>query len=46
MPVQSYGLGFPAAFIEGFGNPFSGIKNKPIAFFAQDSWKVRPQLYV
>jgi len=44
MPVQSYGLGFPAAFIEGFGNPFSGIKNKPIAFFAQDSWKVRPNL--
>jgi hypothetical protein len=43
-PVQSYGLGFPGAFIEGFGNPFSGIKNKPIAFFAQDSWKVRPNL--
>lgn len=43
-PVQSYGLGFPAAFIEGFGDPFSGIKNKPIAFFAQDSWKVRPNL--
>lgn len=43
-PVQSYGLGVPGAFIEGFGNPFSGIKNKPIAFFAQDSWKVRPNL--
>jgi hypothetical protein len=43
-PVQSYGLGVPSAFIEGFGNPNSGIKNKPIAFFAQDSWKVRPNL--
>jgi hypothetical protein len=43
-PVQSYGLGFPSAFIEGFGNPKSSIKNKPLAFFAQDSWKVRPNL--
>lgn len=43
-PVQSYGLGFPSAFIEGFGNPNSAIKNKPVAFFAQDSWKVRPNL--
>jgi hypothetical protein len=41
-PVQSYGLGFPSAFIEGFGNPNSAIKNRPLAFFAQDSWKIRP----
>ena len=40
-PVQSYGLGFPSAFIQGFGNPNSSIKNKPLAFFAQDSWKIR-----
>src|SRR5947209_13574077 len=43
-PVQSYGLGFPGVFIEGFGNPNSTIKNRPIAFFAQDSWKVRKNL--
>ncbi len=43
-PVQSYGLGFPSAFIQGFGNPNSTIKNRPLAFFAQDSWKVRPNL--
>ncbi|HSD47915.1 MAG TPA: TonB-dependent receptor [Pyrinomonadaceae bacterium] len=42
--VQQYGLGFPANFIQGFGNPISSISNKPIAFFAQDSWKVRPNL--
>jgi Carboxypeptidase regulatory-like domain/TonB dependent receptor len=41
-PVQSYGLGFPSAFIQGFGNPNSSIKNRPVAFFAQDSWKIRP----
>jgi hypothetical protein len=40
--VQSYGLGFPGVFIEGFGDPFSSIKNKPLAFYAQDSWKIRP----
>ncbi|HYG82251.1 MAG TPA: TonB-dependent receptor, partial [Pyrinomonadaceae bacterium] len=43
-PVQSYGLGIPGVFIEGFGNPNSSIKNRPLAFFAQDSWKVRPNL--
>src|SRR6185295_7476559 len=43
-PVQQYGLGFPANFIQGFGNPVSSISNKPTAFFAQDSWKVRPNL--
>ncbi|HEX6044545.1 MAG TPA: TonB-dependent receptor [Pyrinomonadaceae bacterium] len=43
-PVQQYGLGFPANFIQGFGNPVSSISNKPLAFFAQDSWKIRPNL--
>jgi carboxypeptidase family protein/TonB-dependent receptor-like protein len=43
-PVQQYGLGFPANFIQGFGNPISSIGNKPLAFFAQDSWKVRRNL--
>ncbi|HKN84146.1 MAG TPA: TonB-dependent receptor, partial [Pyrinomonadaceae bacterium] len=42
--VQQYGLGFPSNFIQGFGNPISSISNKPLAFFAQDSWKVRPNL--
>ena len=39
-PVQAYGLGLPSLYIQGFGNPISQIKNRPIAFFAQDSWKV------
>ncbi len=38
--VQAYGLGFPSVFIQGFGNPNSRISNKPIAFFAQDTWKI------
>ena len=42
--VQQYGLGFPANFIQGFGDPVSSISNKPLAFFAQDSWKIRPNL--
>jgi hypothetical protein len=45
-PVQSYGLGLPSIYIQGFGNPISRIKNKPIAFFGQDSWKIHPRLTV
>src|SRR6185436_3054335 len=45
-PVQSYGMGIPGVFIQGFGNPISSIKNRPLAFFAQDSWKARPNLTV
>jgi hypothetical protein len=43
-PVQAYGLGVPANFIQGFGNPHSALKNKPLAWFAQDSWRVRRNL--
>jgi hypothetical protein len=43
-PTQSYGLGIPSVFIQGFGDPRSSIKNRPLAFFAQDSWKVRPNI--
>jgi hypothetical protein len=43
-PVQQYGLGFPGSFIQGYGDPVSKISNKPMAFFLQDSWKIRPNL--
>ncbi len=42
--IQAYGLGFPSVFIQGFGNPNSGVKNKPIAFFVQDTWKIHKNL--
>jgi hypothetical protein len=45
-PVQQYGMGFPGNFIQGFGNPNSNINNRPLAWFAQDSWKVRPNLTI
>lgn len=41
--VQSYGLGLPSIYIQGFGNPISEISNKPIAFYGQDSWKIHPR---
>jgi hypothetical protein len=41
-PVQQYGLGLPTNYIQGFGNPVSKIRNKPIAWFVQDSWKLWP----
>lgn len=43
-PVQSYGLGIPSIYVQGFGDPVSRLSNKPLAFFAQDSWKIRPNL--
>lgn len=43
-PVQSYGLGLPSIYVQGFGNPISQIKNTPIAFFAQDSWRATKRL--
>lgn len=45
-PVQSYGLGLPSIYIQGFGNPRSEIKNKPLAFFAQDSWRINQRLTI
>ncbi|MBA2339310.1 MAG: TonB-dependent receptor, partial [Pyrinomonadaceae bacterium] len=45
-PVQSYGLGVPGVFIQGFGDPNSSLKNRPLAFFAQDSWKARQNLTI
>lgn len=42
--VQSYGLGIPSVYVQGFGNPVSKLKNQPMAVFAQDSWKIRPNL--
>ena len=45
-PVQQYGLGIPSNFIQGYGNPVSRINNKPIAFFAQDSWRIGRHLNV
>jgi hypothetical protein len=44
--VQQYGLGLPAQYIQGFGNPASALSNKPIAFYAQDSWQIRPNLTI
>jgi len=43
-PVQSYGLGLPSTYVQGFGDPVSRIKNTPISFFAQDTWKATRRL--
>ncbi len=43
-PVQQYGIGVPGNFVQGFGNPVSNLGNRPLAVFAQDSWKIRQNL--
>ncbi|HWR14204.1 MAG TPA: TonB-dependent receptor [Terriglobales bacterium] len=43
-PVQAYGLGIPAAYIQGVGNPHDEFKNKTLGVFLQDSWRLRSNL--
>lgn len=43
-PVQAYGLGTPNNFIQGLGNPNAQFSNTPLGFFAQDSWRIKPNL--
>ncbi len=40
--VQAYGLGVPQNLIQGFGDDTSKFSNNQIGFFAQDSWRIRP----
>ena len=42
--VQAYGLGVPQTYIQGVGNPLASFTNMPLGFFAQDSWRIRPNL--
>ncbi|MGB2623836.1 MAG: TonB-dependent receptor [Candidatus Acidiferrum sp.] len=43
-PVQAYGAGLPADFIQGIGSPSDSFTNKPLGAFWQDSWRIRPNL--
>ena len=41
---QAYGLGIPQTFIQGLGNPHAAFANNPLGLFAQDSWRIKPNL--
>jgi hypothetical protein len=43
-PVQSYGAGIPANFIQGVGNPHDAFSNTTLGGFVQDSWRIRTNL--
>ncbi len=42
--VQAYGLGIPSTMVQGIGNPNAKFSVTPIGFYAQDSWRIRPNL--
>ncbi|HLX82667.1 MAG TPA: TonB-dependent receptor [Terriglobales bacterium] len=42
--LQAYGLGMPADFVQGIGNPKDSFTNKALGLFWQDSWRVRHNL--
>jgi len=42
--LQAYGLGIPTTYIQGIGNSKQPFDNKPLGFFAQDTWKINRKL--
>jgi hypothetical protein len=43
-PVQSYGAGLPAVYVQGLGSPSDKFNNIPLGFFWQDSWRMNPKV--
>ena len=43
-PVQAYGAGLPAGFVQGLGSPSDKFTNIPIGAFWQDSWRINPKV--
>ncbi len=38
--LQAFALGLPAAYVQGYGNSFSGYGYSDISIFAQDEWRI------
>jgi hypothetical protein len=43
-PLQAYGLGLAANFVQQFGNPTADSGKTSVGLFAQDSWRISPRL--
>jgi len=43
-PVQAYGAGLPAVYVQGLGSPSDSFNNIPLGFFWQDSWRIDPKV--
>jgi len=43
-PVQAYGAGLPAVYVQGLGSPTDSFSNKPFGLFWQDSWRINHKL--
>ena len=43
-PIQAYGAGLPAGFVQGLGSPRDKFSNIPIGVFWQDSWRINPKV--
>ncbi len=44
--IQAYGLGQPQNFVQGFNVTPTKVKDTQLGFYAQDSWKILPNLVV
>jgi len=43
-PVQAYGLGLAANFVQQFGDPAADSGKTSVGLFAQESWRISPHL--
>ena len=42
--IQAFALGLPAAYVQGYGDPNALYGASDVSLFAQDDWRVRPNL--
>lgn len=42
--LQAFSLGLPIAYVQGFGNPFSTIRQRRFSSFIEDSYRPKPGL--
>ena len=43
-PIQSVALGFPLAYVQGYGDSGSAYDYRDLAFFAEDVWQIHPRV--
>lgn len=42
--IQAVALGLPAAYVQGYGNPVNSYRVSDVSLFAQDDWRIAPDL--
>ncbi len=43
-PIQSVALGFPLAYVQGYGDSGSAYDYRDLSLFAEDVWQIHPRV--